>query len=163
MKQGLRVLCFATNQSFSFDVDPTDLATWCVNCIIANVTYFRTRRDLFDQLISLCLAKRVGSRVMIPEELFTAIKGFLTARNDSINDDKRLAFDKAVIELRNRAMAVSETASFSLQATGAVASGPAIGAATFSAFSGSIPGAAAPPVTSVASRPIDDSGVFSPR
>jgi len=143
MKQGLRVLCFATNQSFSFDVDPTDLATWCTNCIISNVVYFRTRRDLFDQLIHLCLAQRRGARVMIPEELFTAIKGFLTSRNDSINDDKRLAFDKAVIELRNRALSVSDTASFSLEATGAGVSGPATGAVT--------------------SRPLEGEGFFSPR
>lgn len=159
MKQGLRVLCFASNQSFSFDVDPTDLATWCVNCIIANVTYFRTRRDLFDQLINLCLARRVGARVMIPEELFTAIKGFLTSRNDSINDDKRLAFDKAVIELRNRALSVSETGSFSSAAIGAVASGPASGAG----ISSTLAGVTAPPVSTVTSRPLDDQRFFSPR
>lgn len=159
MKQGLRVLCFATNQSFSFDVDPTDLSTWCINCIIANVTYFRTRRDLFNQLINLCMSQRHGTRVMIPEELFTAIKGFLTSRNESINDDKRLAFDKAVIELRNRAAAILSGTPFSLAAIGAAASGPAIGVGTSSL----VPGTAAPPVSTVASRPLDDPGLFSPR
>lgn len=158
MKQGLRVLCFASNQSFSFDVDPTDLATWCINCIIANVTYFRTRRELFDQLINLCMAQRVGSRVMIPEELFTAIKGFLTSRNESINDDKRLAFDKAVIELRNRAMSVSQTATFSSQATGVGVSGPASGAA-FGRQLFSPPYTAAAAVASgTVSRPLGDLG-----
>lgn len=162
MKQGLRVLCFALNQSFSFDVDPTDLATWCYNCIIANVTYFRTRRYLFDQLINLCLAKRLGSRVMIPEELFSAIKGFLTSRDHAIDDEKRLAFDKAVIELRNRALSVSETATFSLAATGVAASGPAFGAGTSSALAVTA-GSAAPPVATFTSRPLDEGGLFSSR
>lgn len=130
MKRGLRVFCFATNQSFSFDVDLTDLLTWCTNCVIANVSYYRIRRTLFEQLVSLCVAQRVGPRVTIPEELFIAIKGFLTCRNEALNDDKRLAFDTAVMDLRSRALSITEAGSFSTRATGAVASGHATGAGT---------------------------------
>lgn len=113
-------------------MDPTDLLTWCSNCLMANLSYYRLRRELFEQFITLCCRSRPGSRVDIVDEIFISIKSFLTSRNESLNDDKKLSFDTAVLELRKQALAVSNTSPFSLAAIGVGASGPAHGAATSS-------------------------------
>lgn len=37
----------------------------------------------------------------ISDETFLVIRYFLTARNDSLDDNKRLSFDKAILDVRH--------------------------------------------------------------
>lgn len=77
------------------------MASWCNNVLITNLTYFRSRRQLFDALISLMQQTPVQPTVRISEEQFVVLKSALTARNEGMNDDKRLALDKAILELKS--------------------------------------------------------------
>lgn len=42
----------------------------------------------------------------ISEEAFIVIRYFLTSRNESLDDNKRLSFDKAILQLRADAIRV---------------------------------------------------------
>lgn len=44
--------------------------------------------------------------VAISSSDFISLRSFLTSRNDALSDDKRLAFDTAVVSLRAACMAV---------------------------------------------------------
>lgn len=70
----------------------------------ANLTYFRLRRELFDEFNRLLGAYEAGAHINIPEDVFIVIRYFLTSRNESIDDNKRLSFDKAIFQLRNSAV-----------------------------------------------------------
>lgn len=80
-------------------VDATLLRNWVNTALRSNVTYFRVRRELFASFTHM-LDEFPTTPVEIDDELFIVIRQFLTVRNDSINDDKRLAFDKALVDLR---------------------------------------------------------------
>lgn len=56
--------------------------------------------------------------VVIREEALIVIRYFLTARNDALDDNKRLSFDKAIMELRAAAVGALRPAA---GAAGAVA------------------------------------------
>lgn len=65
---------------------------------------------MFAKFVEL-MDEAVVVPVEIDDELFIALKQFLTARNDGLTDDKRLSFDKAVMEVRSKsAKALREAA-----------------------------------------------------
>lgn len=68
--------------------------------MVSNTTYFRVRRDLFTDFSETLRTVAARPRVRITDEQFVVIRSFLTVRNDAISDDKRLSFDKAIMELR---------------------------------------------------------------
>lgn len=70
---------------------------------MSNTNYYRTRRELFDQFTHEVMRVPPLPHVPVSQEAFVVVRSFLTARNDSLNDDKRLAFDKVVLDLRNAA------------------------------------------------------------
>lgn len=78
---------------------------WADQCLVTNLTYFRNRRELFATFTSLLRAAPGAPRVVLTPEEFIVIRSFLTIRNDSVNDDKRLAFDKVVMDIRAAAAA----------------------------------------------------------
>lgn len=64
----------------------------------------------------------VARPVIIDEETFIVVRQFLMSRNDALNDDKRLAFDKNLFLLRSRAAAaLREPRGLVAAAAGAVA------------------------------------------
>lgn len=85
-------------------LDAQRTADWVKTVLRSNLTYFRVRREMFTAFVGVMDAT-VVRRVSIDDELFIALKQFLTMRNDSMTDDKRLSFDKAVMELRSAAAA----------------------------------------------------------
>lgn len=72
---------------------------------MANMSYFRLRRELFDEFAKMLAPPDGQARVNITSEAFIVIRYFLTARNDSLDDNKRLSFDKAIMQLRSDALA----------------------------------------------------------
>lgn len=74
---------------------------WTAKVLASNLTYYRLRRELFEKFNNLVFDDhQMGSLVELSEEVYIVIRQFLTSRNDAINDDKRLSFDKAIFELR---------------------------------------------------------------
>lgn len=71
----------------------------------SNLTYFRLRRDLFADFVAAMDPPNPVNPVVLREEIFLVIRYFLTARNESLDDNKRLSFDKAIMELRAAAVA----------------------------------------------------------
>jgi hypothetical protein len=86
-----------------FVVDAAAAVAWCDRTLRANLTYYRLRRELFAEFVALIDQLDIENRVALDEEIFISFKSFLTSRNDSLNDDKRLSFDRAVLQLRNAA------------------------------------------------------------
>lgn len=104
MKQDWFVKCFAANDSL-FTVDSQGLLDWTSKVLASNLTYFRLRRELHEEFVLLMHLQPTGPVMRIGEEPFIVIKYFLTARNDALDDNKRLSFDKAIFQLRNLAFA----------------------------------------------------------
>jgi hypothetical protein len=71
--------------------------------MLANLSYFRLRRTLFDEFVSMTTPPYNVISFHIDSESFLVIRHFLTVRNDCINDDKRLSFDKAILQILNDA------------------------------------------------------------
>lgn len=69
------------------------------------MSYFRLRRELFEEFSRMLAPPDGQARVNISSEAFIVIRYFLTARNDSLDDNKRLSFDKAIMQLRQDALA----------------------------------------------------------
>lgn len=70
-----------------------------------NTNYYRTRRELFDELMA-CVDPPNGTvqcHLLLAEYL--SIRSFLNSRNEGLSDDKRLAFDTAVLNLQALAIA----------------------------------------------------------
>lgn len=82
------------------------LLPWIHEAQFAETQYFRVRRGLFHQLRDAITATGVngaGQRVVLTSEEFIAIRGFLLSRNDQLSDDKRLAFEKTIVDIDRRA------------------------------------------------------------
>lgn len=76
------------------------MGMWCGRVLRQNLTYFRTRRELFGELVDIMDPLPGSRRVSVPSEVFIVLRQFLTTRNESLDDNKRLSFDKAIIEIR---------------------------------------------------------------
>jgi len=68
------------------------------------MSYYRLRRSLFEEFCGFVGTERAGY-VKLPTEAFLVIRLFLTARNEHLDDNKRLSFDKAIMELSELAVA----------------------------------------------------------
>lgn len=88
-----------------FSVDAAAAVGWSQKVLLANLTYFRVRRELFEEFVAMTSPVDGTTRFGLSHESFIVIRQFLTARNDAINDDKRLSFDKAILQLRADAQA----------------------------------------------------------
>lgn len=89
---------FATSTQL-FQLQSDGLAKWCRRALLENTTYFRSRRVLYDEFLTL-IDPPPGQRcTSIDQESFIVVKQFLTTRNEAITNDLRLAFDKTVIAL----------------------------------------------------------------
>jgi len=82
-------------------VDKQDLKDWLSRVSLTNTTYFRARRELFAELTDAFsnTPDQLSNPIEISREKFQAIKSYLTARNDKLDDNKTLAFDSAINEL----------------------------------------------------------------
>lgn len=67
-----------------------------------NVSYFRLRRELFDSLAVLMEEEAIVP-CTIEDEDYMVLRQFLSSKNESITDDKRLSFDKSLSALRSAA------------------------------------------------------------
>lgn len=75
---------------------------WALDAQITNLTYYRTRRELHDRFVILireAAHQSAAECVTICTEQMIVIRHFLTSRNENLDDNKRLAFDHAVIDL----------------------------------------------------------------
>lgn len=88
----------SSSQSSLFAVAAVAVVAWCNKVLCSNLTYFRLRRVLFDEFVEL-LGYEGESAVSFHHETLMVIRQFLTERNDALNDNKRLSFDKTVFEL----------------------------------------------------------------
>lgn len=83
----------------NFTADQRQLSRWINQCLTANLTYYRSRREFFTGFVR-SLEERPGHRVDIDEEDFITVRQFLTSRNDMVTQDARLAFDKSLFKMR---------------------------------------------------------------
>lgn len=74
----------------------------------ANTSYFRVRREIFAELTA-AMDDHAPVSVALDEEIYLGIRQFLVVRNDAVSDDKRLSFDKAVLQARVVAQTVLRT------------------------------------------------------
>lgn len=101
-------------QPASFTFSTSELGSFVINALTVNVSYYRVRRDLFSKFANAMGPSPGEATVEVDEETFVAVRTFLTTRNDGLNDNKRLSFDKALLDLRRlvrRATAESTPAS----------------------------------------------------
>lgn len=89
-----------------FYVDAAAAVGWTNRVLCSNMSYFRLRRELFEEFNRLLSAPDGRARCAISPEVFIVIRYFLTARNDVLDDNKRLSFDKAILQLRSDAYLV---------------------------------------------------------
>lgn len=87
----------------NFNIDAYCLRDWALRALRTNVTYYRLRRELFAALMSV-LDEPINVGCEVEEEDFMVLRQFLSSKNDSLSDDKRLAFDKSLTALRSAAL-----------------------------------------------------------
>lgn len=92
--------CLAQN---FFTADAAAAVVWCQKVLLSNLTYFRLRRELHEEFSRIVNPQHGVPFVSISQESFIVIRYFLTARNDVLDDNKRLSFDKAILALLNDA------------------------------------------------------------
>lgn len=77
------------------------LDEWVEECQLANITYFRIRRELYASLLRRLEESKdapVEECTSISPDDFFTIKQVLTSRNDNLSNDARLAFDRLITE-----------------------------------------------------------------
>lgn len=88
-----------------FVAEAAAVVSWTQKVLTANLSYFRLRRELFEEFQGLLNPTRNVAVVSMSDEAFLVIRYFLTARNEALDDNKRLSFDKAILQLRKDAKA----------------------------------------------------------
>lgn len=88
----------------SFLIVAAAAVAWANRCLQLNLSYFRLRRELFEEFTAMLTVPDGEPVVNLTDEQFIVVRTFLTSRNDGLNDDKRLAFDKTIMEIRVSAM-----------------------------------------------------------
>lgn len=82
--------------------DRADLQRWVDEARLANTTYYKTRRALWEDLLGV-LEKGpqapTGDQRWLRQTTFVAIKLFLTSRNEQLNDASRLGFETQLASL----------------------------------------------------------------
>lgn len=77
------------------------LPLWLDRADLANVTYFRVRRALFQELaqeLRDAAGVHPGLCVTLPDEVFLALKQLLQSRNEGVSSDVRLSFERALAD-----------------------------------------------------------------
>jgi len=84
-----------------FPAITANLHVWANHAVDLNLSYYRSRRDLWTDFVDLIRDANAGGlpTTVITNTQYLAIRSFLTNRNASITDDSRLAFDTTVLEL----------------------------------------------------------------
>lgn len=74
------------------------LQAWCEDAVLSNLQYSRVRRSLWDRLVALAKSKidNVIDLYHMDLAIFNSLKSCLTSRQDGLNDDKLLAFERSV-------------------------------------------------------------------
>jgi len=82
-----------------FYANPAAISTWATVALLDDVTYHRTRQQLWRQFCQFLGTRSAQRTFELPTPLFNSIKSVLTARSDALTDEKRLAFDTALQEI----------------------------------------------------------------
>jgi len=99
LTQGGGTMGLYSSRAITFPFERAGLRDWCNDALSANHTYYRVRREYFDRFTSLRDPPDEVEAVRIPSQIFITIRSFLCTRSPEISDDKRLAFDTAVMEI----------------------------------------------------------------
>lgn len=103
LKLGCVVLSFADTL---YSADAAAVEVWSRKVLMSNMSYYRLRRELFEEFCRLLSPAEGVITCNIGDEDFLVIRYFLTARNDALDDNKRLSFDKAIVHVRQSANSV---------------------------------------------------------
>lgn len=87
--------CSTNIPASTINLDAYVLRDWVNRALRANLTYFRVRRELFEHF-NAALDAPIVTGCEIENEDYMILRQFLTQRNDSLDDNKRLSFDKAL-------------------------------------------------------------------
>lgn len=82
-----------------------DLQLWVDRAQLAQITFFRPRKDLWKRFANILNNKEdvqsaVSGYVEITHDQFAAIQSTLMTRNQSLTDEKIYSFQKALLELQ---------------------------------------------------------------
>lgn len=87
-----------------FKANRLELQEFVESASFSNISYFRVRRDLFEAFCSLVEGGRDSDdSIVIGFETFQAVKSFLISRNEQLDDNKRLSFERALYDLSRHA------------------------------------------------------------
>lgn len=93
--------CLASNRmSFS----ATALVDWTQKVLLSNLSYYRLRRELLDEFVSFVGPPPGTITIVLDDEVLLVVRYFLSAKNDGLDDNKRLSFDKAILQVRQAAL-----------------------------------------------------------
>jgi len=81
---------------------------------------------MFNDFVDLMDPRPGRPAINVTDDIVIVVRSFLTSKNEGLNDDKRLAFEKAVVQLRGDSAAIlrSEPPSSAASVSG---SGPSAG------------------------------------
>jgi len=81
-------------------VDSRRMSAWIDNAQLGDTTWFKPRKELWSSFVTLA---RRGSdptfAVVLTHDDFVSLKSFLLSRNPDLTDDKRLAFEKTLLNI----------------------------------------------------------------
>lgn len=75
---------------------------WVEDVQTANITYFRVRRQAYEDFVAIIGDSRSANPVecaVVSAESFFVIKQVLTSRKEAVDNNARLAFDRVLVEL----------------------------------------------------------------
>lgn len=104
--QIMGVTCIVTSPAnpptpANFYIPPEGSIEWTNKVFRSNLSYFRIRRELFSDFVALLTVQEGTPVICISDETFLVIRQFLTARNETLDDNKRLSFDRACLDMHH--------------------------------------------------------------
>jgi hypothetical protein len=89
----------------NFRADLLLLQEFVETASFSNTAYYRVRRDLFEAWCQVIENGRdSATAITVSFETFSSVKGFLLARNEQLDDNKRLSFECSLLDLSRAAV-----------------------------------------------------------
>jgi len=85
----------------AFNFEHKAIQKWALSALLENTKVYKIRKQLFESLVELVKSdqKEEESHLTLKVSEFQALKNFLTARNEQLNNPMELAFNKIVESL----------------------------------------------------------------
>jgi len=87
--------------TMAFNFEHKAIQKWALSALLENTKVYKIRKQLFESLVDLVKGdqKEEDSHLILKVSEFQALKSYLTARNEQLNNPMELAFNKIVESL----------------------------------------------------------------